>query len=633
MRFFLGFILFVLAGVESYAAPFSSPATPRRNPIFSVPSALKPRVEFWIDIFTKYGKHQIVVHHRNFPQATFMVLDFRAQAAKMSEQSLARYRKKRLKAAVAEVQKAMQHLAAGKAPATSLQRRIVQEMAFLGSGRSKYREVYKEKLVRGQTGIKEKFAEAIKRSGRYMHIIEDIFVREHGLPLELTRLPFVESSFDYKAYSSVGAAGIWQFMARTGRIYLRINNLVDERRDVVSSTRAAAKYLKDAYKTLKSWPLALTSYNHGVGGVRGKVRKMGTRDLVKIIEHPTKQAFGFASANFYPEFLAALEVYDHYRSYFPNVRPETPRYLAQRKLTRSIPVSSVVRQLGIDLEDLKSVNYAVASKVWKGYYNLPAGYTLKVPANYGTKLAQLRMPKASSNTLTVGSSSIYGGVVYKVRRGDTLSKIARKYRTTVSKLRAYNGLRSDLVKVGQLLVVRPRQTASGKSSSKSMIGVTNYRVQRGDTLSTIARRANTTVSALRSLNHLKSTRIKAGQVLKLRSTKASVSKSRGALTSTKSYKVRRGDTLSSIARRFGTSISALKRLNGLRSSKIKIGQTLKVSSSGSSKAVLLNQHYSVASGDSLWSISKRFGVSVSALKRANNLRSSRLRVGQKLVIP
>ncbi|MDC0358650.1 LysM peptidoglycan-binding domain-containing protein [Oligoflexia bacterium] len=639
--FVLGACSLFDAVAQTQSIPFRSPAQIRRNPVFAVPAKLRPRVDFWIDIFTKYGKNVSVVHHRDFPQAVFKVVDFSKEAEKYSPVAFERYRKKRVKTHIAEVKKAMQHLGSGKAPGTVLQKRVQNEMAFMGPGSTKYRTAVKGGLIRAQTGIKEKYIEAIRRSGRYMHVIEDIFVREHGLPVELTRLPFVESSFDYKAYSSAGAAGIWQFMRRTGKLYLRINNLVDERRDIISSTRAAAKYLKYGYSKLKSWPLALTSYNHGIAGVSKKVKKFGSSDLVKIVEHPTKRVFGFASTNFYPEFLAALDVYDHPRKYFPSVTPEPPMRLAQRKLTTSISASSVSRQLGADIKTLQSVNYAVASKVWKGYYNIPKGYTLKVPAKYGTKLAALRMPKLGAAKVSVGTSSVYGGVVYKVRRGDTLSRIAKKYKTSVSRLRSYNGLRSDLVKVGQLLVVKPKQATTGQTTAYSMIGTENYKVRRGDTLSTIAKRHRTSISKLRELNHLRSTRIWVGQVLKVSAAKAPKPVSPQPVkrsTSASSHKVRRGDTLISIAKKYGTSVTALRSANRLSSSKIKIGQTLQLSAATRPKAkstapVLLNEKYKVRRGESLWSISKRFGVSVQKLKDKNNMRGSRLRVGQTLVIP
>src|SRR5262245_20063059 len=135
--------------------------------------------------------------------------------------------------------------------------------------------------------------------------METIFERE-GLPVALTRLPLVESCFNVRAYSKVGAAGIWQFMPSTGRYYLRIDNAVDERRDPVTATVAAATHLKGNYEVLHSWPLAITAYNYCRAGMANAVSTVGSSDIVDIIQHYHGPAFKFASRNFYAEFLAAL---------------------------------------------------------------------------------------------------------------------------------------------------------------------------------------------------------------------------------------------------------------------------------------------------------------------------------------
>lgn len=622
-------------GSEAAAEAFRSVPRVARNPAFSVPAILRPRVDFWIDVFTRYGKRHIVFHHRSFPQATFMVVDMSKDVQGMSDVQIDRYKKKIIKKYTAEIKKALGHLAQGKAPVTRLQQTVQKEMAFLPSGVGKYKQAVSEGLVRTQTGIKEKYAEAIVRSGRYLHVIEQIFVKDHGLPVELTRLPFIESSFDYKAYSSVGAAGIWQFMRRTAKSYMKVNNLVDERRDVVSSTRGAAKYLGYAYEKLSSWPLALTSYNHGIAGVSRRVKKAGTRDLSRIIEHPTERYMGFASTNFYPEFLAALEVYDNVSRYFPGLKIESPRHFAQYKLPNSVSVKYVQSKLGIDTEALKELNYAVSSRVWSGYYRLPYGYVLKVPPEYGPKLARLKTPETGASRIAPGTSSVHGGTVYKVRRGDTLSKIARRYRTSVSRLRSINGLHSDLVRVGELLVVKQR-TASVRSATEQG-GVKYYKVRSGDTLSGIAKSFGTSINALRQQNGLKSSRIqvgqslKVGQVVKDRAPSQTVS-SVPRTVDTAYYTVRRGDTLYSIGRRFGISVATVKRMNSLSSSRIKIGQKLKVQVAAGS-ATSASSTYKVRSGDSLWSISKKLRVSIPSLKRANNLRGNTLHVGQVLRVP
>ncbi|MCI5064806.1 LysM peptidoglycan-binding domain-containing protein [bacterium] len=552
-------------GISLLFLPSNPVAEPRitisekRDHAFRVPSQLRPRVQFWIDIFSKYGKHHAVIHHRMYPQVIFDVLDFYEKADTLSEVALEKYRKKVVKKRIAEVDAAIKWLSRGKAPRDPFEKHISQQMAVLGGGTRKYREVVQEGWVRSQRGIRERYRVAIERSGRYIHILERVFVLEYGLPLELTRLPFVESSFDYKAYSSVGAAGIWQFMPATGRSYnLRVSRIVDERRDVTAATKAAARYLSDAYKRLGSWPLAVTSYNHGVAGVARKVKKMGTKNLAALVERSSDQPFGFASQNFFPELLAAIEIYENVSKYFPGVQKEPAQEIARRKLTRAVTASELSNRLSLSIKQLSEVNYALHSSVWKGRYAIPAGYTLNVPLRYRTALANLKLPAAPASSLR--------GSRYLVRRGDTLGRIAQRYRTTVAKLKALNGLRSDVVRVGQTLVV----SSSGGASSQAS-GSHTYRVRSGDTLFGIARTHRTTVASLQRANGMRSSRIRVGQVLKLPAGAHGAShSSAGDIL----YRVKRGDSLWGIARKYGVSLSTLKSRNKLRSTTVRVGQKI-----------------------------------------------------------
>ncbi len=549
-------------------------AAPARHSDFKVSPQMRPRVEFWKEIFSKYGKFQAVIHHRTFPYIKFETLDFSDKANTMSEAALDKYRARVYNKRKAAIVHALKNLAAGKSPQNSLERHIEKEMSVLGSGTAKYREVIKEDLIRSQRGIRERYEGAIERSGRYMHVLEEIFVKEFGLPVELTRLPFVESSFDYKAYSSVGAAGIWQFMPATARAHrMKITRAIDERRDIVSATRGAAEYLRSAHSRLGNWGLALTSYNHGVGGVSKKVKQLGTRDITKIVETRGKQLFGFASQNFFPEFLAALEIYDDIPRYFPKVRPSRPVYIAGKKLKHSTSVRTLQKELGVSLEDLKEVNYALLSGVWSGRYHVPAGYVLKVPQKYKYELASMRIKPQKAES---SASSVYGGIVYRVRRGDTLSGVAKKYKTSVAKLRTYNNLKGDHLRVGQSLIVKPRARYS--ESPQKLPGTKSYRVRKGDSLYAIAKRYGMSASRLRELNGLSSSKIYVGQVLILAegATAPASSSSSSSPSSKKYYKVRSGDTLWEISKKHGITIGALKKLNGMKSSKIKIGQRLRV---------------------------------------------------------
>ena len=534
---------------------------------FEVSDRARPRVNYWKDIFTRYGKHHAVIHHRDFPQVVFDVLDMYDEAARLSDVQIERYRKAQIRSRIDEIEKVLARLAANNPPANDFERQIQTAMAPLGRGTAKYRAVLDGNAIRAQRGIKERYREAVIRSGRYMHILEEIFVSEYNLPVELTRLPFIESSFDYTAYSHAGAAGIWQFMPATARGYrLRVDRLIDERRDVISATRAAAQYMRDGYQRFQLWPLAVTSYNHGMAGVARRVRDFGSRDLFEMIEHPTRQPFGFASQNFYPEFLAAVEIYKDPQRYFPGVQIEEPLRLAIRDLPFSTSVKHVSSQLGIDVDELKSLNYAVSAQIWRGQAAIPAGYVLKVPYRYRTRLAELRLDRAEGQK-SFAASAVYGGATYRVRRGDNLGSIARKYGTSISDLRKMNGLRSDVIKIGQILTVRPqesRPTSGGSPSSQGGI-----------------------------------------------------------------HTVRSGDTLYGLARRYGTSVSQIQQANNLRSTTLRVGQRLQMPGGSASAEV----SYRVRSGDSLWSIAKKYGISVTMLRQRNNLRSSKIRPGQSIIIP
>lgn len=551
-----------------------SQATPRRNPSFALPKKLGLRVQFWIDVFAKYGKHSVVIHHRNFPQAVFGELVMEREGQSLSEAKFAAFKKKTVDAKIKEINGILSRLGAGQKPRTAMEERVAAAMELVPGGREKFREAVKDDLVRSQTGIRERYKLAVERSSRYMHIIEDIFVREYGLPVELTRLPFVESSFDYLAYSSVGAAGIWQFMPATARSFgMKVSRQIDERRDVVEATKGAAKYLLAAYKQLGTWPLALTSYNHGVAGVSRKVKQLGLKDISEIVEHPKVRAFGFASSNFYPEFLAALEIYENPRKYFPQLQPEKPLMLAEYELKYSYSVHEIAKKLSLSINDLERTNYALGRDVWRGRYHVPKGYKLKVPRSVASRLVRLNAAPVVGQSV----SAVHSGSEYKVKRGDTLLKIAKRYRTTVSKLRSLNGLRSDNIYVGQRLKVSGsssvKSTSSVSAPTKKVVSTSVHVVRKGETLSKIAERYKMGLSDLRRLNGLRGSTIRVGQKLKVTGKASAVT---SAVSVSKSYSVRRGDSLWSIANRFGTSVNQLKKLNGLKSSGVKVGQKLRV---------------------------------------------------------
>ena len=228
--------------------------------------------------------------------------------------------------------------------------------------------------IKSQRGAREQFISGLKISGRYMAQMQRIF-RDQGLPRELAYLPLVESSFNVWARSSVGAVGMWQFMPDTGKKFLRINDAVDERRDPLVSTRAAARLLKQNYDLLGNWPLAVTAYNHGTEGLFRAINSVESDNLVEIIKRYRSPSFGFASKNFYAEFLAAVDIATHRESYFPFLRIHEPSVLQEVDIKRAVAIAALLKPAAIAQADFFSWNPALSptAKV------IPPGYRVKVP--------------------------------------------------------------------------------------------------------------------------------------------------------------------------------------------------------------------------------------------------------------
>lgn len=471
--------------------------------VFVVPEKLKGRVQFWVDIYSKYGKYHRVVHHRMYPQAVFTVLDFYRESERMGLGELERHIKATENSVKFTIEGILRKLADGERAITAFEKQIESAMQKVPGGSEKYLKTINDDLVRTQTGIREKFAEAIERSGRYMVFIEKVFESE-GMPVELSKLPFVESSFDYRAVSSAGAAGLWQFMPRTGKEFgMRIDSVVDERRDPIIATRAAARYLKGAYNRLGDWGLALTSYNHGVGGVLKKINEIGIRDLATIIEHPVHRPFGFASNNFYPSFLAALVVTHNKVALFPGVRPAPPLVLSEDRVPQAMSVAALSKKYGISVESLRIANYALSERVWEGRVPVPAGYKLRLPASEVrgvTVISPVEFP-TTKPTIQVTDS------IYIVKAGDTISAIARKHNMSVDALKALNPGLKDKINLGQKIKVKgaPIQTKEIKQRV--------HIVKKGDTLGKIAAQYKVSPTSIKQANNLKSEIVRVGEKL------------------------------------------------------------------------------------------------------------------------
>jgi len=300
--------------------------------------------------------------------------------------------------------------------------------------------------VKAQRGIKERTAEGLKRSGKYIVQMQQIF-RERGLPAEIAYLPMVESSYDINARSNVGAVGMWQFMRVTGRQYMRVDRHVDERKDPLEASRAAALFLKQAYESLGSWPLAITSYNFGPAGMARAVAEIGSNDLVTLIRRYNHRYWGFAPKNFYTEFLAAVEIGKNVNRYFPGLEIAPALALEEVEVKKSTSVATLVKSTGLTRQQLLELNPALSSAVGV----VPAGYRVKVPADGAVVTAVVQATPSRPQTQVQSTSKV---VRHRIKRGETLMHIAQRYGSSLERILQANGLRkTSLLRVGSMLLI------------------------------------------------------------------------------------------------------------------------------------------------------------------------------------
>jgi membrane-bound lytic murein transglycosylase D len=472
------------------------------------------------------------------------------------------------------------------------------------------------------------------------------------LPWEISRLPLVESSFDYNAYSSAGAAGIWQFIRSTGRRYLRISAAIDERRDPIVASQAAAQYLLNSYEKLGSWPLAITSYNHGLAGIMRAVKSTGSKDLSVIIDRYESRTFGFASQNFYCEFVAALEVEQNWQKYFPDLVIEQPWYVDEVRLPGAIHYRDLLRATGLSEDVFKKYNRALNKPVLSNRARIASDYVVKVPKGHG---AALMANLGGGTQLTAENSWSYyqakrvGKVepsyaYYKVGSGDTVGRLAQKFGVSQSELMAMNGIRNPRhLRLGMKLKVPETQSvvvSSAKPAPQTIVAKaekpTSYRVQKGETVSELAARFDISNSTLMAANGLTNARsLQAGQLLKVPSKDVLTDEevmSEMSPAPPESYIVQSGETLSEISERFGVSVSKLKAANKLKNPRyLRAGAKLSIPSSGTGVAESKQKTHTVEAGDNLITIAERYGVTVDQLVEANNIKNPELLVVGKVI--
>ena len=403
---------------------------------FPVYKVIEPNVRFWEKVYGTYTSRQGVLHDKDNLEIIYTVVNL----VDWNTPGASRINNKLVKFARQHYKKILSDLSKGTRPRTREEKQIAA--LFKRSGHPSYHRARDN--IRLQIGQKDRFQAGVIRSGAYLPAIKRI-LHSKELPLELAYLPHVESSFNPKAQSKSSAVGLWQFTKSTGRNYMVINDVVDERYDIYLSSVAAAKFLEKNYQQLNSWPLALTAYNYGRTGMIRAQRQYGSYENI-VTSHNTK-LFKFASKNFYSEFVAALRIARRLEK-DPAIIKDRPWANATIRLSGFAAVKDLRKYFGVSMQDFARLNPALRKPVLEGKKYAPRGYLLRLPA---TKTIRNRLQKIPAGLF---HSSQIKGRVYIVKKGDTVTAIARRYKISLKELSRTNHLNSKAaIRVGQKLKI------------------------------------------------------------------------------------------------------------------------------------------------------------------------------------
>lgn len=352
---------------------------------------------------------------------------------------------------------------------------------------------------------RERFLRFLERGEKYRPMVLEV-LREEGLPEDLYYLAMIESGFATAATSHASAVGIWQFISATGRRYgLRVDSFVDERRDPMRATAAATLYLKDLHNVFQSWYLAMAAYNAGESRIMNAIMVGKTRNFWDLVK---KKVLPSETMNYIPKFLAAVIIgHDPARYGFPPLRKEPHPELVLVKIPSPVRLADVARITGISNETLLRFN----PNLYRGV--TPSNskrYGIWVPRGQENLLAKHRelLAKATFKPAPAATASRF----HKVRKGETLSSISRKYRVPADSIRRLNNMRTNFLAAGRRIRLPSAALAGSNSSAGS---IQQYRVQKGDNLHTISRKFNISIKELKQTNKLKRNTIYVGQILRV----------------------------------------------------------------------------------------------------------------------
>lgn len=428
----------------------------------------------------------------------------------------------------------------------------------------------------------------LARSTRYEKLMKKV-LKDNGLPPDLFYIALIESGFNSSAVSHAAAVGYWQFIRGTGKRYgLEINKFVDERRDPVLATQAAAEYFKGLYSVFGSWYLAMASYNAGENRIKKLVMKHYTRDFWELAR---QRRFPRETKNYIPKYLAARMIAKNPEKYgFGDIDYMQPIEFDQVLVKSSVNLRSMAEKMNINYEDFKALNPKYKGEVApiKGEM-----LTLRVPPEMRDAALLAAAESVAQDVQFVADAA--DTQLYKVRSGDSLYVIAKKFRTTVAYLRDINEFpRGKKLRIGMKLQVPDRTPRGSRSSQAKKSFVPNretrsisaaaesiesggkyYIVQRGDSLFEIAKKYSLPLADLKKENNIKNGRtLKVGTRIKIPdvTVKESKEEPRGSL-----HRIRKGESLFSIAEKYNTSVNKIKRINRIKNQqKLVVGKVLRI---------------------------------------------------------
>ncbi len=409
------------------------------------------------------------------------------------------------------------------------------------------------------------YAKWLARSTKFTPMMQKK-LRAAGLPEDLIYLSMIESGFSTSAYSSAAAAGLWQFIPTTGReMGLRVDWWVDERRDPEKSTDAAIRFMSRLYKNFDHWYLVWAGYNGGPGRVSRGISKHGTRDFWELKD---KNAFPAETDNYVPKIIAAAIIGKYKERYgFTDIKYQEPLQYNTVTIEGNVGIDVLAKCAGISVSEFKAYNPQLRQHALP---SSPAKQQVHVPQSKEFLTALAKVPKSERISYQR----------HVIKKGESLGRIAAKYGVSVQSIQTKNNIRNaNRIHVGQVLLIpssgeakalvstKGSASKSSSSSKKSKTRTVTHTIKKGENLNLIAKKYGVSVSNIKRWNKITNpNKIYAGQKIKIYTNKATWV----------TYTVRRGDNLSKIAKKYGVSVSDLKRWNNLKSTKIYVGQKLKI---------------------------------------------------------